>query len=137
MVLFSLARALVLMRFRLFTLKRSKTIELKVVTYVELNWACYKHTRLRYFQPSFFGPCTLIRYVCVFVLNHFQERFQIDAFSKNAKRISVDGTPKLVEREGCLKPVDRRKQAVTFSSPEMRYIWPAPPIERARKLVPE
>ena len=58
-------------------------------------------------------------------------------FHENAKRISVDGTPKLVEREGCLKPVDRRKQAVTFSSPEMRYIWPAPPIERARKLVPE
>ena len=74
-VLFSLARALVLMRFRLFTLKRSKTIELKVVTYVELNWACYKHTRLRYFRPSFFGPCTLIRYVRVFVLNHFQGRF--------------------------------------------------------------
>ena len=33
-------------------------------------------------------------------------------FHENAKRISVQGTPKLVEREGCLKPMDRRKQAV-------------------------
>ena len=37
MVLFSLARALVLTKFRLFTLKDSKTIELRVVTQVKLN----------------------------------------------------------------------------------------------------
>ena len=59
-------------------------------------------------------------------------------FHENAKRISADGTPKLIERDGCLKPVDRRKQAqVIFSSLEMRYIWRTPPIERARRLAPE
>ena len=34
-----------------------------------------------------FRPSRLIRYVCVFLLTHFQERFQIDAFS--VKTLSV------------------------------------------------
>ena len=40
-----------------------------------------------------------IRHVCVLVLIHFQQRFQIDAFFfyENARRISVDGRPKRVE----------------------------------------
>ncbi len=41
---------------------------------------------------------TLIRYVCVFICIHFQQCFQIDAFSVNTlsvfERISVDGRPK-------------------------------------------
>ena len=45
--------------------------------------ACLKHSFLRYFRSSFFvlrcfRLSTLTRYVCVFVLIHFQERFQID-----------------------------------------------------------
>ena len=44
---------------------------------------------------------TLIRYVCVSVGIHFQQRFQIDAFSVNTlsvfERISVDGRPKRIE----------------------------------------
>ena len=45
---------------------------------------CYKPTRLRYCRSSFSFRCffdrPVIRYVCVFVLIHFRERFQIDAF---------------------------------------------------------
>ncbi len=40
-------------------------------------------------------------YVCVFICIHFQQRFQIDAFSVNTlsvfERISVDGRPKRIE----------------------------------------
>ncbi len=46
-------------------------------------------------------PCTLTRYVCVFICIHFQQRFQIDAFSVNTlsvlERISVDGRTKRIE----------------------------------------
>ena len=45
-----------------------------------------------------FPPSTLIRYVCVFVLIHYQERFQIDeVFGENAQRISVDRRPRSIE----------------------------------------
>ena len=43
-----------------------------------------------------FRPSALIRYLCVFVLIHFQERFQIDAFSMKA-HLSVNGTPERIE----------------------------------------
>ena len=56
----------------------------------EVRWtlrACYKHTDLLYFRSSFHFILMRFRYVCVFVLIHFQERFQIDAFSM--KMLSV------------------------------------------------
>ena len=46
-------RTNVLMRFRLSTLKRSTTVELHVLTSVELYAYEYKQTPLRYFQSSF------------------------------------------------------------------------------------
>ena len=36
-----------------------------------------------------FRPSTLIRYVCVFVLIHFQERLQIDEFSMQTLSVLV------------------------------------------------
>ena len=43
-------------------------------------------------------PSTLIRYVCVFLLIHFQERFQIDAFSmKTLSVLGMDRRPKRIE----------------------------------------
>jgi hypothetical protein len=53
------------------------------------------------FKSIRFRVSTLIRYVCVFICIHFQQRFQIDAFSVNTlsvfERISVDGSPKRIE----------------------------------------
>ncbi len=53
------------------------------------------------FKSIRFRVSTLIRYVCVFICIHFQQRFQIDAFSANTlsvfERISVDGRPKRIE----------------------------------------
>ena len=53
------------------------------------------------FKSIRFRMSTLIRYVCVFICIHFQQRFQIDAFSVNTlsvfERISVDGRPKRIE----------------------------------------
>ena len=80
----------VLMRFGLSTLRRSKTIELRVLTSVELYAHATKQTRVRFFWSSFSFWCvfdrkvdchTIIRYVYVFLLIHFQESFQIDALS--------------------------------------------------------
>ena len=53
-----------------------------------------------------FRPSTLIRYVSVSILIHFQERFQIDAFSfgEKAQRISVDGRSKRIEFQGWTGP---------------------------------
>ena len=105
----------VLMRFRPSTLKRSKTRELHVVTWIE-HYAHASNTCLYIWRHRFslgrFWPSTLIRCVCVFVLIHFQERFLIDEFSTktlsvlvwteglnaskgmrfNRKHIRVDGT---------------------------------------------
>lgn len=85
------------MRFRLSTLKLSKTIELSRCDVRCTLWACYKHTRMRYFRLSFslwcvfdrFWPSTLIRYECFFVLIHFQERLQIDAVSMKTHGVLV------------------------------------------------
>ena len=53
------------------------------------------------FKSIRFRVSTLIRYVCVFICIHFQQCFQIDAFSVNTlsvfERISVDGRPKRIE----------------------------------------
>ena len=64
-----------LMRFRLSTLKRSKTIELHVVTSFDL-YAHATHALAIFsvivFIQMHFRPSTFLRYVCVFVLIHFQ-----------------------------------------------------------------
>ena len=53
------------------------------------------------FKRIRFRVSTVIRYVCVFICVHFQQRFQIDACSVNTlsvfKRISVDGRLKCIE----------------------------------------
>ena len=50
-----------------------------------------------------FRPSTRRRYVCVLVLTHFQERFQIGPFfNENAQRISVNGRPKRIEMCQCV-----------------------------------
>ena len=68
------------------------------------------------FKSIRFRVSTLIRYICVFICIHFQQRFQIDAFSVNTlsvfERISVDGRPKRIEmyafsNENALASVDR------------------------------
>ena len=54
-----------------------------------------------------FRRSTLIRYVCVSILIHFQERFQIDAFShgEKAQRISVDRRSKRIKFQGWTGPL--------------------------------
>ena len=53
------------------------------------------------FKSVSFQVSTLIQYVCVSICIHFQQRFQISAFSLNTlsvfERISVDGRPKRIE----------------------------------------
>ena len=53
------------------------------------------------FKSVRFQVSTLIRYVCVSICIHFQQRFQIDAFSVNMlsvfERINLDGRPKRIE----------------------------------------
>ena len=82
----------VLMRFRLSTLKRSKTMELHVVTWIELyahaSNMCLYIWRHR-FSLRRFWPSTLIQYVNVFVLIHFPERFHIDEFSMKTRSVLV------------------------------------------------
>ena len=54
-----------------------------------------------------FRRSTLIRYVCVSILIHFQDRFQIDAFShgEKAQRISVDRRSKRIKFQGWTGPL--------------------------------
>ena len=57
-----------------------------------------------------FRRSTLIRYVCVSILIHFEERFQIDAFSgfsrgEKAQRISVDRRSKRIKFQGWTGPL--------------------------------
>ena len=54
-----------------------------------------------------FRRSTLTRYVCVSILIHFQERFQIDAFShgEKAQRISVDRRSKRIKFQGWTGPL--------------------------------
>ena len=77
----------ILMRFRQPTLERSKTTELRVDLWRKLNSMCMLQTHapaifsVIFFILMRFRPSTVIPYERVFVLIHFQERFQIDAFS--------------------------------------------------------
>ena len=68
----------VLMRFRI---KPSKTIELHVHATKGSTSTCTCDILVIVFNLMRFRPSTLIRYERGFVLIHFQERFQIDAFS--------------------------------------------------------
>ena len=83
------------MRFRLFTLKLSKTIELHDLAHGELyaTHMLQTHAPTKFSVVVFilvrFQLSTLIRYVCVFVLILFQKRFQIDAVSMKALSILV------------------------------------------------
>ena len=82
------------MLFRLSTLNRSKTIELHDLMQDGL-YAHATNTRIGDILGHCFNfdtfrqerPSTVIRYVCVFALIHFQGRFQIDGFSM--KTLSV------------------------------------------------
>ena len=91
------------MRFRMSTLKRSKTIELNDFTYAHAR-VCPGTTHVVEMASSFFilmrfRQSTLIRYVSM--------RFRFDppsrafsnrcVFDDNAQRISVDGKPKRIE----------------------------------------
>ena len=53
--------------------------------------ACYKHTSVVVFILMRFRPFTIIRYVCVFVLIPFQERFQIDEMKTLSVLVWVEG----------------------------------------------
>ena len=77
------------MRFRLSTLKRSKTI----------------FGFLMRFQPS------TLRYVRVYVLIHFQERFQIDAFSMKTLSLLVSA---------------RASRCLHFHWNENAFVWTGP-----------
>ena len=81
----------------------------------------YKHTRLRYFMVIIFillrfRPSRLIRYVCVFVLIHFQKRFQID---ESAQRISVDVRPKRIE----MYAISNRRKRVSVQRGLKTHKW--------------
>ena len=72
-------------------------IRIIYVALVDLEkWLTSSFSKVPVFKWS-----TLIRYVCVSICIHFQQRFQIDAFSVNTlsafERISVDGRPKRIE----------------------------------------
>ena len=86
--------------FDAFSTLPTKTFENDRIARSDVSWtlcAGYKDTRLRYFRSSFsfwcvfdrFRPSTLIRYECVFKVTHFQERFQIDAFSMKTLSVLV------------------------------------------------
>ena len=86
--------------FDAFSTLHTRTFENDRIARSDVSWtlcAGYKDTRLRYFRSSFsfwcvfdrFRPSTLIRYECVFKVTHFQERFQIDAFSMKTLRVLV------------------------------------------------
>ncbi len=70
---------------------------------LQLSCVCVQYSEIStiFSVQTRFRVSTLIRYVCVFICIHFQQRFQIDAFSVNTlsvfERISVDGRPKRIE----------------------------------------
>ena len=80
--------ATVSMRFRLSTLKRSKTIELHVVTWVELS-AYYKHRHLRPFSTVHTNTICMSFCFCP-ISRAFSNRW---VFDENPQGISVDGRP--------------------------------------------
>ena len=76
--------------------KRSKTIELHVC---DVSWTLCSMHHLQTHAPEIFSiivsimmrfrPSILIRFVCVFVLIHFQERFQIDVLSVRTEGLNA------------------------------------------------
>ena len=78
------------------------------------------------FKSVRFQMSTLIRYVCVSICIHFQQRFQIDAFSVNTlslfERISVDGRPK---RTICMRFQTKTHNLYAFSN-ENALVWTGP-----------
>ena len=72
------------------------------------------------FKSARFQVSTLIRYVCVFICIHFQQRFQIDAFSVNTlsvfESISVDGRPKRFEMYAF-----SNENALVWTGPEISF----------------
>ena len=76
------------MRFRLSTLKRSKTIELHVVTWVELC-AYYKHRHLRPFSTVHTNTICMSFCFCP-ISRAFSNRWVVD---ENPQGISMDGRP--------------------------------------------
>ena len=117
------------MRFRLSTLKLSKTIELHDAMYGELcaTRMLQTHAPATFSVIVFILRCfrlsTLIRDECVFFLIQFQERYFSNrcCFAENAQRISVDEGPKRIEVYGFSNenalvwtgPVKRPKLQVT------------------------
>ena len=63
-----------------------------------------------------FRPSRLIRYVCVFVLIHFQKRFQID---ESAQHISVDVRPKRIE----MYAISNRRKRVSMQLGLNSHKW--------------
>ena len=90
----------VLMCFWLSTQKRSKTIEWHVGTSVELCAHSTKHAPAIFYNQRGtydvidfilmpFRRSTPIRFFCVFVLIHFQQRFEVNAFSMKTLSVLV------------------------------------------------
>ena len=78
------------------------------------------------FKRIRFRVSTLIRYVCVFICIHFQQRFQIDAFSVNTlsvfERISVDGRPKRIEMYAAYQYAFSNENALVWTGSYIRAI---------------
>ena len=71
--------------FDAFSTLHTRTFENDRIARSDVSWtlcAGYKDTRLRYFRSSF-------SFWCVFKVTHFQERFQIDAFSMKTLSVLV------------------------------------------------
>ena len=88
-------------RFDTFWTVHTKTFENDRIARCDVRWtlcACHKtHASAICVFDRQVDCHTIIRYVCVFLLIHFQESFQIDAFSMKTPPISVVGRPKRIE----------------------------------------
>ena len=117
------------MRFRMSTLKRSKTIELNNFTYAHAR-VCPGTTHVVEMASSFFilmrfRQSTLIRYVSM--------RFRFDppsrafsnrcVFDENAQRISVVGKPKRIEMHAFSKRKRSFLDRVLFISLYKRFFF--------------
>ena len=73
------------------------------------------------FKSVRFQVSTLIRYACVSICIHFQQRFQIDASSVNTlsvfERISVDGRPKRIKMYAF-----SNENALVWTGPEAQLV---------------
>ena len=86
-------------RFEAFSNVQIKTFENYRTASCDVKLNSLRMLLTHAFAMDCFRPSTRIRYVCVFVWNHFQERFQIDAFSmKTFSGLVWIGSPKRIER---------------------------------------